>query len=116
MSIPSVRSLIACHGVDVVLSRQLDDDRFAVLVCRQPGYAACYVHPAAGTLSAVNYRDGLSDAMLRGSVTRRALDEVLDWTDRAEAVRRFERLSGQKLGPVAIEAVEAAHELAVAVG
>ena len=116
MSTPSVRSLIACHGIDVVLSRQFDTDRFAVLVCRFPDYAACYVHPAAGSLSAVNYRDGMTDALLRGPVMRRVLDEVLDWTSRAEAVRRFEGLSGQRLGPLAVETVEASHALSVAVG
>ena len=58
----------------------------------------------------------MTDALLRGPVMRRVLDEVLDWTSRAEAVRRFEGLSGQRLGPLAVETVEASHALSVAVG
>lgn len=89
----TLRKRIGGFGLDIVIFSEAPDRPrlFRVLLCREQTYAACDVHLALDVVSVPSDWAGWpSSGCLSGALTRSGLYEVLQWTDRATALARYQ--------------------------
>lgn len=75
------------------MCQQLGRDDYAVLLSGQSGFAVCRMQPQRRVALSPNYHsDGRG--IISGPLSPTGLSDLLQWTNRDEAVSRFRRMAG----------------------
>lgn len=87
--------------MEVVITHNCGDDEHIVLMTKSREYAVCRMDFNRMVASAPNYFRGFPNGILSASLSKDGLEELLDWTDRESAMRRYSKLvSGTDEPPI----------------
>jgi|JI6StandDraft_1071083.scaffolds.fasta_scaffold204859_2 hypothetical protein len=87
------RFLASITEVQLVFINTLNMDSALVLLARDRDYGVCTINPTIGLISAKNYNDA-NDALLSARMTACGLIDLIQWSNREIATRRFRAESG----------------------
>lgn len=80
----------------VVMSHPLEHGEYAVLLAANARFAACKTRPASKLVTSPNYA-GMGHGLLSAPLSEGGLNDMLNWTERPVALRRFKELAGLPL-------------------
>lgn len=83
-------------GFDIVMAHT-DAQNNVVTLLRlgdQAEYAVCRVHPSLEVATAPRFEGETEHGTLSAATTRHGMKDLLDWTDRATALARYESMVG----------------------
>jgi hypothetical protein len=86
--------LLDRFGFDVVIAVE-DADGNCVVLLRDglsPSYAVCRIHSAFDVATAPRFSGPAATGTLSAAVTKHGLADLLDWTDRATALARYQSM------------------------
>ena len=81
---------------DVVMHKPLSGDEIVVMWCNREHYAVCRVHPRSQIATSPNYHVQSGIGLLSAALSEEGLQDLVHWTDRAEALARFTALSNEE--------------------